>query len=354
MEIRQGNIEDLNEMIELADLVFRPKEKSMRIETPIMYSKENIQNGNTFIAIEDKKIVSFVGMVEEEIFVCGYKLKIGEIGNVCTHPDYRGKGYASTLLQKAIEKAKDDKLAYLMISGGRSLYKRIGAVSMPYYFYQITGKKRKTNFRVRRFKEKMFPECIKIYQKEPIRFIRRKDFSTLFSLYNGKYRRKVMLCESRIYVIQKEKEILGYWAEGERKGIITIGYNREFAGPRNVFLEVWKSKKGKKNIFVPLWDRELHFLLGKEKEGREMGTILLIDPKVLLDSLDGFFKEQGITLEYKINCNKFILKVNKEEKTFENIAAFAEFLFCSNGKIPEGIWKDILPIPIPSYGLNYA
>ncbi|MCS7180124.1 MAG: GNAT family N-acetyltransferase, partial [bacterium] len=192
MEIRIGSLNNLDEMIELADLVFRPKEKSMRIETPIMYSKENIENGNTFIVLENKKIVSFVGMVEEEISIYGYKIKIGEIGNVCTHPDYRGKGYASLLLQKAIEKAKKDKIAYLMISGGRSLYKRVGAVSMPYYLYQITGKDKKPDFKIRRFKEEMFQECIKIYQKEPVRFIREKKFAHLFSLYNGKYRRKVM------------------------------------------------------------------------------------------------------------------------------------------------------------------
>ncbi|MFN4227262.1 MAG: GNAT family N-acetyltransferase [Candidatus Ratteibacteria bacterium] len=210
MEVKNGDLENLDEMIELADLVFRPKEKSMRIETPLMYSKENIEKGNTFIIVEDKKIVSFVGMVEEEIVVYGYKMKIGEIGNVCTHPDYRGKGYASILLQKAIEKAKKDNLSYLMISGSRSLYKRIGAVSMLYYFYQIKGKEKKLDFKIRRYKDKMYRDCIKIYQKEPVRFLRERDFSTLFSLYNGSFKRKVMHCLSKIWVIEKEKEILSY------------------------------------------------------------------------------------------------------------------------------------------------
>ncbi len=199
MEIKKGNWKNLDEMIELADLVFRPKEKSMRIETPIMYSRENIEKGNTFIIIEDKKIVSFVGLVEEEIVVYGYKTKIGEIGNVCTHPDYRGKGYASILLQKAIEKAKSDKIAYLMISGSRSLYKRIGAVSMPFYFYQVKSKtNKKVDFKITRYKNEIYRDCMKIYQKEPVRFIRERDFSSLFSLYNGEYRRKVMHCLSKI------------------------------------------------------------------------------------------------------------------------------------------------------------
>ncbi|HOK55808.1 MAG TPA: GNAT family N-acetyltransferase [bacterium] len=354
MEIRQGNLEVLDEMIELADLVFRPKEKSMGIETPIMYSKENIEKGNTFIAIENKKIVSFVGLVEEEINVYGNRMKIGEIGNVCTHPDYRGKGFASALLQKAIEKATEDKIAYLMISGGRSLYKRIGAVSMLYYVYQIRGKNKKVDFKIKRFRDEMFSDCMKIYQKEPVRFIRNKDFSQLFSLYNGKYRKKVMLCESRIYVIQKEREILGYWAEGERKGVINIGYNREFAGSRKFLVEAWKSRRGKKNIFVPLWDRELHYLLGKEKEKREMGTILLINPEILFSSLYDFFRERNIEIEYRTEDNKFLLKAYNEEKKFENLTTFSEFLFNFHEENQNGIWKKILPIPLPSYGLNYA
>ncbi|MCM8785591.1 MAG: GNAT family N-acetyltransferase [Candidatus Omnitrophica bacterium] len=354
MEIKNGTLENLDEMIELADSVFRPKEKSMRLETPIMYSKENIEKGNTFIIVEDKKIVSFVGMVEEEIVVCSYKMKIGEIGNVCTHPDYRGKGYASILLQKAIEKAKNDNLSYLMISGGRSLYKRIGAVSLLYYFYQIKGRDKKLDFKIRRYKDEMYKDCIKIYQKEPIRFLRKKDFSGLFSLYNGAFKRKVMGGLSKIWVIEKEKEILAYWAEGERKGVITIGYNREFAGLRKFLFKAWINKKGIRNIFIPLWDRESHLFLGKENEIREMGTVLLINPEILFNSLDGFFKERGINFSYKKEQEKFILKADKEEKSFENLSKLSEFLFCFSGKFPEGIWKEFLPIPIPPYGLNYA
>lgn len=355
MEIKIGKWEYLEEMVQLADLVFRPKEKSMRIETPIMYSKENIENGNTFIVVENKKIVSFVGMVEEEICVYGNRVKIGEIGNVCTHPDYRGKGYASLLLEKAIEKAKNDKIAYLMISGGRNLYKRIGAVSMPFFIYEIKGKNKKTNFKIRRYRNEMYKDCIKIYQREPVRFIRKKNFSILFSLYNGEFIKKVMLAISKIYVILKDNEIVGYWAEGERKGRVTIGYNREFSGPRNILVEAWKSKKGKKQIIVPLWDKELCFYLGKEKEIREFGTVLLVNPEILIDSIKSIFYERGIEIEIFKKENNFWLKVGDEKKAFDNISEMAIFLFCSDGKIPqEGVWKDILPIPLPSYGFNYA
>ncbi|MFN4227263.1 MAG: hypothetical protein ACK4F0_03885 [Candidatus Ratteibacteria bacterium] len=123
---------------------------------------------------------------------------------------------------------------------------------------------------------------------------------------------------------------------------------------RNLLVQAWKSKKGIRNIFVPLWDRELHALLGKEKEIREMGTVLLIEPKNLFDSLRGFFKERGINFSYKIDKQNLILKANQQERKFENLSNLAEFLFCSNGKSPEGIWKEFLPIPIPPYGLNYA
>ncbi|HOV22076.1 MAG TPA: GNAT family N-acetyltransferase [bacterium] len=344
MEITGKN---LNEIIELSNLVFRPKEKSMKIETPLMWEK-----GKHFVIKENEEIVSFIGMVEEEINVFGYKMKIGNIGNVCTHPDYRNKGYATCLLNETIKKAKEDKLVYLMISGGRELYKRAGAVSMPFYFYQFSGNKGKTDFRVRRYKDDLYCECIKIYQKEPVRFLREnKGFSSLFSLYNGKFKKKVMHMGSKIWIISKNKEILAYWAEGETKDGISIGYNREYGGIRELLAKVWKSRGKKVNIYIPLWDEELKYYLGKEKEVKEMGTILLINPNLLIENLSGYFIERGVEIDYLKRENKILLKANKKEKEFKDNKDLARFLLHLNN---EEVWKNIFPIPLPFYGFNYA
>ncbi|HXK45402.1 MAG TPA: hypothetical protein PL060_05545, partial [bacterium] len=64
------NKKELNAIIDLSNLVFRPKEKSMEIETPLMWAV-----GKHFVVKKNKKIVSFIGMVEQEINVCGYKIK---------------------------------------------------------------------------------------------------------------------------------------------------------------------------------------------------------------------------------------------------------------------------------------
>lgn len=127
MEIVSGQLKDLPEIIALANLVFRPQEKSLTTEVPLMWEKENVEKGNLFVVKENKKIVSLVGLTEEKVDINGYQIEIGNIGSVSTHPEYRGKGYATKLLQQAIKKAKKDGLTYLMISGDRGLYRRAGA-----------------------------------------------------------------------------------------------------------------------------------------------------------------------------------------------------------------------------------
>ncbi len=351
MKVDRGSSKNLKEIIDLSNLVFRPKERSIEVETPLMWAEKNIRAGNLFIIKEDKKIVSFTGMIEGQISICGYRLKISSIGNICTHPDYRGKGYASLLFQEAIKKAKSDNRLYLMISGGRGLYKRVGAVSVPFYFYQLEGKEARTDFEIRRYRNKFYKPCAQVYQREQIRFVREKDFRDLFSLYNGEFRKEVMQAKSSIYVILKDKEVLGYWTEGNS---ISVGCNREYAGTRELLTRAWRSRKGVKNVLVPLWDRELRYYLGKEKEIKEVGTVLLLNPESFVGALEGYYKERGVRLGCYKKGTQFLLKADSVEVKFKNISDLAAFLFCSHGKMPKGIWKEILPLPIPPYGFNYA
>jgi len=313
IKITSAKLKDLPAVISLADLVFRPKEKSMGIETPLMWAEENVKSGNLFVVKEDNRILSLVGLIEEEVEIDSYRIKIGNIGNVCTHPDYRGRGYATSLLQEAIKKAKRNNLICFMISGGRGLYRRLGAVGIPFYYYEVDGGKKSLNFKVVRYKKEFYESCMNIYKKEKIRFIRKKNFSSLFSLYNGEFRKKIMGAESRIYVIIKNGEISAYWAEGKTKDGIIIGYKREFAGDRKLLITAWKSLKGKRRIFVPIWDKELIDYLGKAKEIKEMATFLLINHHNLSDSI---------------------------KKNLKNL-------------LPKE-WRDKLPMPFPMYGLNYA
>jgi len=243
----------------------------MEIETPLMWAV-----GKHFVVKKNKKIVSFIGMVEQEINVCGYKIKIGAIGNVCTHPDYRKKGYATLLLNEAI----------------------------------------------------------------------------LFSLYNSQLKKKIMGIRSKIWIISKNKDILAYWAEGEtKKNKISIGYNREYSRIRELLAKAWKNRGKKLNLYVPLWDKELKHYLGNESGIKEMGTVILINPEILIKNLTGYFIEQGVDVKFSQHGNRILLKANKKEKRFKNNKDLAKFLFHLNN---EKVWENILPLPLPFYGCNYT
>ncbi len=351
VKIGRGDLKNLQEIIALCNLVFRPKEKSMGIETPLMWDEDNVEAGNLFIVKEDGRIVSFVGMIEREVNVFGYRIKIGNIGNVCTHPDYRKKGYASTLLQEAIKKAWSDNLSYLMISGTAGIYKKAGAVSMLYYLYEFPGNEEKPkDFKIVRYKDTMYKECISIYQGEKVRFIRTKDYSRVFSLYNGKFIKKVMRMRTKVWVIMKKNKVLGYWTEGEKGDKISCA-NGEYAGLREIIIKMLKRKKKKVEFYLPIWDKEIKTYLGKEKEIKERGTILLINPKLLFDNLRGFFTERGAKVEIVQKNEEYLLTVNGKRKKFKNKVDLSNFIFTLKEEEP---WKDVFPIPFPVYGFDYA
>ena len=86
-----------------------------------------------FIAAEDGEILATVFMVIIEKpanpnFLTG---KTGTILNVYTKPQYRRKGFASKLLQMAVQKAKERELSFLELQAtreGETLYRKLGFV----------------------------------------------------------------------------------------------------------------------------------------------------------------------------------------------------------------------------------
>ncbi|BBH18804.1 acetyltransferase [Paenibacillus baekrokdamisoli] len=121
-EIRQLQLIEMNEAVRLTDLVFRDHEHvSMGEAFPFVFSPSL---GQSFGAFEDSKLVSFIGIVPWLIYVGRAQLKVYALGAVCTHPDYRGKGYASTLLEHVYHHVRQAQASLLLVSGDRSLYTR--------------------------------------------------------------------------------------------------------------------------------------------------------------------------------------------------------------------------------------
>ena len=176
--------EELDEVTELVNLVFhggRPDPPTMKDNFPMLFSDWNLNNLR--IIVEDDKVVSHIGVSQREISVYGCRTRVGSIGAVCTHPDYRGRGFATMLLEDTIKMLDTDGATVMIISGGRGLYQRAGC----------RGVGKRYNFNINRSDLDKFPstpgdieiisyqqakhlkQFAEIQQREAIRFLRPVD-----------------------------------------------------------------------------------------------------------------------------------------------------------------------------------
>ncbi len=118
--------EELDDLADLAAVSFggvvRPRRgrRRRRVEA----------RSGSYVIARDGKPVSHIRVVYNVLSLNGCRLKIASIGGVCTHPDYRGQGIASTLLDHCVQVAADAGASLLLISGERGLYRRAGVAGL--------------------------------------------------------------------------------------------------------------------------------------------------------------------------------------------------------------------------------
>jgi GNAT superfamily N-acetyltransferase len=129
--------------------------------------------------------VSQIGVYHSQVNVYGSPLRIASIGGVCTHPDYRGQGLATRLLDHCMHKLTSEGARLVLVSGMRGLYTRAGCVIAQDFEYVVLkpGQLRlKTDdLSLRRATESDVSLCARLYQMEAVHFVRRvEEFSAHF------------------------------------------------------------------------------------------------------------------------------------------------------------------------------
>jgi len=134
------------------------------------------RRGGTQVICHRGVPVSQISIYHSRLDVYGSPLRIGSIGGVCTHPDYRGLGLATRLLDYCTHKLTDEGARLMLISGMQGLYTRAGCVtaqdltSMTLNPGQIhLGK---SGLSLRRATEADLPDCARLYQAEVVHFVR--------------------------------------------------------------------------------------------------------------------------------------------------------------------------------------
>lgn len=91
---------------------------------PQLFNEANRQNLRVIAA--DSRVASHVGMTERPATLLGSRVDVACVGGVATLEGERGRGYASALFQDACDKAARDGVDFMLISGARRLYTRVG------------------------------------------------------------------------------------------------------------------------------------------------------------------------------------------------------------------------------------
>lgn len=81
--------------------------------------------------------VSQIGIYHSQLNVYGSHLRIASIGSVSTHPDYRGRGLATRLLDYCMNRLTAEGARLVLISGTRGLYTRAGCVTAQRFWHAV-------------------------------------------------------------------------------------------------------------------------------------------------------------------------------------------------------------------------
>ena len=118
---------EIDSLMELLNLVFcsDPARARMQQLTPTHFVPENFPN---LVAMFDGRLpVAHAGVTLRDLVLHGTRVRTGLIGAVATHPEWRGKGLASRIMDHLVRRDTRNGVDLYLISGGRGLYHRLGA-----------------------------------------------------------------------------------------------------------------------------------------------------------------------------------------------------------------------------------
>ncbi|QJD87294.1 GNAT family N-acetyltransferase [Cohnella herbarum] len=376
-EIRFVEEKEIGSAAALADLVFRDEEQtSMGVAFPFIFSGNF---GSSVGAFEDGKLAAFMGLVPSELQIGKAVLPLFSMGAVCTHPDYRGRGYAGDMLKLAFEHIAASGASLLYVSGDRSLYRRHGCHRF--------GSVRNYSIKPGQFMETEQAGSAS-YRKfrESDRFRLQALADDAFARYRrGLYETALLIRSESLASISKlRNETYVAESEGSIAAYAVVAMPAEHPTQSSPFVVEWGGDAVKAaqllsfiqesrglselRVAVPFHDSDMQEALQRVPytEGTNTGTVKIIDPKRLLTQLAPYLKEKNnevaprITLdnvkgeegaaELRIDDNS--IRLTSEELVsvlFDldpDVAAIAQYR--------EMLGK-LFPIPLPyAAGLNFV
>jgi predicted acetyltransferase len=105
------------------------------------YEKDPFMDEEFVRVVRDgDRIVSSVTIFDRRVWIEGRPVRMGGIGNVATHPDFRGKGLSGIILDDCVSLMKKKGFdVSLLFAGPVPLYERHGWMTLKAYEYVFSG-----------------------------------------------------------------------------------------------------------------------------------------------------------------------------------------------------------------------
>ncbi len=380
--------EEFPGLFELLDSIFRPAGGSMVRDYPRLLAERN--RFNLRVVAESGRIVSHAGMVVRDVSLEGMPVRAALMGAVATHPEHRGREYASACVRAAMERAVECDVDIMWISGDRELYRRLGArlVGDDLEFDlspEDVGRLASAEADVRVLAEENLLEAADLYAHEPVRFVRPlEDWQAAMRSQ---------------FAFDGQCRFLGAWEAGRlaayavvrQPGADGASLVAEYAGARGVLLSslarvLEESDASTLRLHLCHHDRTLGSrlraagLVGKPVP--TAGTVLVLRFDSLMGAMRGRFLERagesaaaelsfdeegpplGAENVFRIACGPDVIRIDGRGE-------LAEFLFAGRGSSrgdrraadpgahvhlygASGPFRAALPAPALWYGLNFV
>lgn len=337
---------------------------------PKLYQNKDSVLSSWIVHDEDGQIVSAVGAFPNSINVCGRTLSAMGIGNVATHPRYRGMGYMKLCMQASLDEMieKDVDLAFL--GGRRHRYRNFGyekcSSDMRFditrkimSYFPEASESDISMIEVKKSDDRILDDIFAAHNLRPYHVERPRE--KIFDIMTSWY--------SKILAFYKDDTLVGWAVEQKREYVSEIVFlDEKFAGNMIYMIVVLR---GMQEFVAPSFEKSTCAILSKYTEhtleGPDACFMILNYEKVLDASLalkasvtrlpDCSFviKAHGIkkteTLKICVKDNKTSVTATDLEPdfTFSHLDA-QEFLLLRYTPLRDGVSPDIASVlPLPLY-----
>lgn len=324
--------------------------------------------------------VSLISIYYSRVNVYGSLVRIASIGGVGTHPDYRGMGLATRLLEHCMHELTAREARIMLVSGMRGLYRRAGCTAAqifdPIVLNPGSLRPDTTGVTIRRGSVVDAPLCARLYHGESIRFERRvEDFRQHLATEEGPSR-------GDSWVVEVEGRPTGYvflsvpWGREREDRVREVLIQGEYAGSRVALVEALAQLIEHLDL-RELWlavawqDSDLRQMLRKSGVAGETSTMVghtmrIVDFPGLMDDLDCYVRarlsaEQLSGVSFQQDGDRYAIAYGPDRIELDG-AAMTRLVLGPAGAV-EGVGQPLVQslgeiacqlFPLPSFtpGLN--